>query len=70
MFYAGSDDKTMIKPSNCRNFGKWGSWDYCTNGYICGFQERYENSCGWCDDTALNAVQFKCCGFTDAPTPG
>eukprot|EP01083_Nonionella_stella_P250763 865951_1 len=63
-------DGTTLTPTHCNTWGSWQStYTYCSSGYICGFQEKYETS-GFADDeTGLNAVQFRCCSFTDAPTP-
>ena len=57
----------------CADCREWGdgypsSFAQCSDGYICGLQEKFEIS-GFADDeTGLNAVQFKCCDFTHSPT--
>merc|ERR1711981_746798 len=52
--YANNTARTahMIYPGH---WGTWRGWSRVFNGYkLCGTNTRYENSCGNCDDTALN----------------
>eukprot|EP01084_Bolivina_argentea_P248184 415128_1 len=60
---------TILTPNDCRIWGDWGEWNSCTNGFVCGFQEKYQLYQANDDDTALNAVRFHCCDYiTDQPS--
>merc|ERR1712154_110308 len=63
-------DGTVLAPSHCNNWGDWAnSYSSCSSGYICGFEEKYETGENLDDETALNGVRFRCCDYTDSPTP-
>lgn len=42
-------------------WGRWGFYQQCTNrAPVNGFQLKVRDSCGACDDSALNAIKLYC----------
>jgi hypothetical protein len=54
-----------IDVSGGNSFGSWKGWTHCPNNtFMCGLEQRVENSCGAdCDDTGVNDIKILCCPF-------
>ena len=57
---------TEAKNVKIRGDGPWGTWYDAScpvNHYVCGLGQKVEPRQGRDDDTAMNAVRFKCCAL-------
>ena len=57
---------TQAKNVNIAGAGPWGTWYDAScpaNHYVCGLGQKVEARQGRDDDTAMNAVRFKCCAL-------
>lgn len=55
-----ADLANVISSPRVTDWGEWGDWEYCSDGYVMGMRLKTEPAQGPGDDTALNGVSFMC----------
>jgi hypothetical protein len=61
---SGCADVQRIEPPGTASWGYWRGWKFCpANFYVCGIEQKVEDSQGESDDTGMNGLAMLCCPF-------